>query len=118
MEQSAQVLVNVGGRIRGSKNQVTRSETRAFLRKRKINPLDKIVDLIPNLSPAQQLKAWTFLTEMAYLKPKVLPAHTKNPITPSDPTSTSEEAARASQLLSIVDQLPNPSKTAESSTKK
>lgn len=74
------------GRKKGSKNKKRLIKAAELLAERDINPVEKILNIIPGLDPKDQARAWLDLLSYCQAKP------TQNDADDSDDTVNPEEA--------------------------
>jgi hypothetical protein len=87
---------NPSGRPKGARNRVRLPEAVERLVARGVHPVDAILDLIPDLTPPQQLHAYSKLLEYSCPKPTLIMGDPDAPLLPPtrDGMSTEELIAR------------------------
>lgn len=95
------------GRKKGQPNRITLLRVEDFLNTKGIHPVQKILDLLPTLDPADQVKTWLHL--MKYVEPELRPTEALLNVTPEDTHQTYLEAQTTEQLHEALERADTPS---------
>ena len=92
---------------KGQKQRRTLLRIEDFLLDKKIHPVQKILDLLPQLEPADQVKTWLQLIK--YVEPELKPVEVILNVTPTDEQQTIESAT-TEELLALEAESTNENK--------